>query len=608
MTGMTRRASFIIGLTALALSACAAPQASLQASRPHNVIIFVADGLRSQMVTPDTAPALAAVRDQGIDFRNSHSVYPTLTTVNAASIATGHAPGDHGDFGNTIFTGGDPLPAPVSATLVGLEEDQTLGLVNDRFGGNYLDEISLLAAARANGFQTAAIGKAGPVAIQDVTARHGETLMIDDQTGAVAPARPGLPLSEDWQARIRAAGLVPRAPDRGANAASGTHVANVEQQIWMAAVATKVVLPRFAETKKPFVMVYWSRDPDITQHGQGDSLGSLTPGINGPTSLAAIRNASNNLQALRDAVKALGLEDTTDIVVTADHGFSTISKQSETSTSAKMTFDGVAAGSLPPNFLGLDLARALNLPVYDQGGRAVDPSSHETVKAGGLMLGKDPKKPELAVAVNGGSDLIYVPSGDHALAQRVVDVLTAQDYTASLFVDDRLGPIAGTLPLSAIGLRGAALTPTPAIVVGFRSWTTGCALPETCGAEIADTPLLQGQGMHGSFSRADTHNFIAALGPDFRKGFVDPSPVANSDLTPTLVHILGLRLTAKGSLTGRVLIEALAKPKSVSSVRKTRRSAPAANGFVTILNYQEAGGRSYYDAAGAPGRTLGLVP
>jgi hypothetical protein len=34
--------------------------------------------------------------------------------------------------------------------------------------------------------------------------------------------------------------------------------------------------------------------------------------------------------------------------------------------------------------------------------------------------------------------------------------------------------------------------------------------------EIADTGLQQGQGMHGSFSRADTFNNMAAIGPDFK--------------------------------------------------------------------------------------------
>ena len=39
-------------------------------------------------------------------------------------------------------------------------------------------------------------------------------------------------------------------------------------------LATKVVLPLFKARGKPFVLVYWSRDPDGTQHNQGDSLGA----------------------------------------------------------------------------------------------------------------------------------------------------------------------------------------------------------------------------------------------------------------------------------------------------------------------------------------------
>ena len=128
----------------------------------------------------------------------------------------------------------------------------------------------------------------------------------------------------------------------------GVQVANVEQQDWFAGVATKVLLPRFKARASPSCMVFWSRDPDGTQHDQGDSLNSLTPGINGPTSMAAIRNASNDLQALRDTLKALGLDKTTDIVVTADHGFSTMSRQSATSAAAKLSYPRRARASCRP--------------------------------------------------------------------------------------------------------------------------------------------------------------------------------------------------------------------------------------------------------------------
>ena len=124
-------------------------------------------------------------------------------------------------------------------------------------------------------------------------------------------------------------------------------------------------------------------------------------------------------------------------------------------------------------------------------------------------------------AANGGANLIYLPRADPILARRVADALMAQDYVSGLFVNDDLGPIAGTLPLSAIGLKGSALTPVPTIMVNFRSFGTGCVEPLLCAATVSDTGLQQGQGMHGSFSRADTMNFMAAFGPSFKTGFVD---------------------------------------------------------------------------------------
>jgi hypothetical protein len=75
----------------------------------------------------------------------------------------------------------------------------------------------------------------------------------------------------------------------------GARVANIEQQAYFADVATKIVLPMFKARNKPFVLVFWSRDPDGTQHNTGDSLNTITPGINGPTALAGIKNADNNL-------------------------------------------------------------------------------------------------------------------------------------------------------------------------------------------------------------------------------------------------------------------------------------------------------------------------
>jgi hypothetical protein len=191
-----------------------------------------------------------------------------------------------------------------------------------------------------------------------------------------------------------------------------------------------------------------------------------------------------------------------------------------------------------------------------------------------------------------------------------VKFLTQQDYTGAIFADDSFGPLLGALPMSAIRLVGAAVTPRPAIVVSFRSFGTGCPQAEMCAGVVADTDLGQGQGMHGSLSRAESRNFMAAIGPDFKSGFVDPAPVGNADLAPTIMHILGFASPPSGgSLRGRVIAEALRDgPATAAFVAETHRSTPAESGFQTILNLQRADESEYYDAAGAPGRSVGLAP
>jgi arylsulfatase A-like enzyme len=578
---------------------------------PHNLILFVPDGLRALKITPETAPTMAAIRDKGVNFKNSHSLFPTFTMANGSAMSTGHYLGDSGTFSNTIWTG--YTSAPAGDTVVPfLENDAVLGDVDEHFNGDYLNEETILKLARKAGYSTAAIGKLGPTYLFDHTGcpckpGASSSIVIDDATGGKA----GVPLSEEMKDALTKAGLPLTTPPRGDNGKAGdaktpgTTAANVAQQAYMADVAAKVVLPMFKARNKPFVLVFWSRDPDGSQHNQGDSLNTITPGINGPTSMAAIKNADDNLAQLRKALDELGLAQTTNIIVSADHGFSTISKESKTSPSAKVSYDDTPKDFLPMGFLALDLAKALDLPLFDPNDKnaAVKDGTHP--KAGNGLLGKDPTKPDLVVATNGGSDLVYLPNKDKKLAARTVKALLAQDYVSGLFVDDALGDIPGTLPLSQVNLKGKAATPTPSIVVNFRSYVEGCDIPTNCSVEVADTVLRQGQGMHGSFGRGDTMNFMAAIGPDFKAGYADALPVSNADVGATAAKLLDLKTKPNGKLLGRVVTEAMPNGETPKAVSETVRSDPA-GGLRTVLKLQRVGSQRYFDAAGFPGRTVGL--
>jgi len=603
------RRPLLLGTAFLQIMLLGSPAlAQAQSARAHNVVLFIADGLRFRMVDDQTAPTMAAIAREGVSLRNSHALFPTFTMANASGMATGHMLGDTGTFSNTIYTDFE-VPGAGNSLTPFLESDAVLGDVDEHFAGNYLDEVTILKLARDKGYSTASIGKIGPALVFDPTERSGEqTILIDDATGTPK----GIPLSAEVAERLKGASLALAAPTRGANGNPGNVTkpgalsANVIQQDYFASVATRVVLPIFKERNKPFVLVFWSRDPDGTQHNQGDSLNTPTPGINGPTSLAAIRNADDDLARLRSALNELGLLDTTDIIATSDHGFSTISKESQTSSTVKSKFADTLPSHLPLGFVALDLAHALNLPLIDpdNGYRTIDEVEH--TKNGNGLIGGDRNKPKVVVAANGGSDLIYIPDGDKAMAKRVVDVLLAQDYVSGIFVDSKLGKFPGALSLDEIALEGSAITPHPAIAISFRSFDTVCGEPVRCSVEVADTILQQGQGMHGSFSRGDTWNFMAMQGPDFQSHFVDPAPASNADLGRTIAQLMHLDVSDKGKLVGRVLSEALPEGVAPEVSSRVITSERAANGLVTVLDMQQVGETRYFDAAGFPGRTVGL--
>jgi arylsulfatase A-like enzyme len=583
----------------VALLTCFPLTASAQeSSPPHNIIIFVTDGLRYGSVEPGDMPNMARLKREGVDFTNSHSLYPTVTTVNASAIATGHGIGDTGDFGNTIYVG-QPMISLKGSPLGFLENDTVLDEMNQKFGGNYLGETTLIAAARAKGWQTAIIGKEGPARIQDSTATSdgNQTLIVDDSTGHDGGI--GLP---GWFSRAMKQEFV-------GSVTPATNVPDIEQEVYLMKAATRIVLPHFQETAKPFVLLFWSRDPDNSQHNGRDSVGEYAPGINGPSGKAGTRNADTMLGELLDALKAQGLDKTTDVFVTADHGFTTISHTSATSPSARLD-PGAALSDLSSGFLAVDLAASLGLPLRNPGasGPVLDFANGARPSGGSGMLGADPAHPDVVVAANGGSDLLYLP-GPNAkeLAGRIVTFLEGQDYVSGIFVNDTLGKFPGALAMSDIGLMGSAKTPQPAIYVNFRTFSV-CNTDELqCTVGISDTPLATGQGNHGSFSRAETRNFMAAIGPDFKAGYADPAPISNADIAPTLARLMGLALPAGGALTGRVISEALKGGAPVAVQSRVIASEPGPGGLRTVLDQQSVGGTRYFDAAGFAGRTVGMT-
>src|SRR5215472_3193635 len=149
----------------------------------RRVIIFVWDGLRTDDVTPSNMPNYFALARSGTVFADHHSVFPTFTMMNSASIATGTYPGAHGFYGNVVYA---PNAKGKSAKGIAIgfsapafiEDFGVVEAVRDSYQGRLTLIPTMLQAAQARGLTTAAVGKFGAAFIQDF--RRGGIMLDED--------------------------------------------------------------------------------------------------------------------------------------------------------------------------------------------------------------------------------------------------------------------------------------------------------------------------------------------------------------------------------------------------------------------------------------------
>jgi hypothetical protein len=145
--------------------------------------------------------------------------------------------------------------------------------------------------------------------------------------------------------------------------------------------------------------------------------------------MAGIKNADNNLAQLRKALDDLGSPPRP----TSSSPPTTASRRSQGEQDQPVGEDILrryAEGFSPMGFLALDLAKALNLPLFDPNDKNARVADKAHPKAGNGVLGQDPTKPELVIATNGGSDLIYIPGKDRKFVDRTIKALLEQDYVS----------------------------------------------------------------------------------------------------------------------------------------------------------------------------------
>jgi arylsulfatase A-like enzyme len=264
-------------------------------ARPRLVIVFVVDGLRPDAITPEDTPTLHRLRAEGVDFTNGHAVVPTVTRVNAATLATGAQPGTHGIVGNQMF-----VPAVDPARAFGTDAHRRLLDVDRVTGGRLVLTPTLAERLQARGLRLAAVssGSTGSALLTNPRAPAGVGVLVN---GAFDPGK-----SVGWPPAVSEA-ILARFGPAPARRGAGRFDAVVT---WTQQVLREYVLPALA----PAVVINWLTEPDHTQHHAG---------VGSPDARAALRHDDREIARVLASLDGLGLAGATAVLVVSDHGFTT---------------------------------------------------------------------------------------------------------------------------------------------------------------------------------------------------------------------------------------------------------------------------------------------
>jgi hypothetical protein len=141
-------------------------------AQASKAVVVVFDGLRPDMVTAELMPHLHAFAQDGCWFREARSVFPSMTRVATASIATGAPPAVHGLVGNSFY-----YPAVTRDVVLDTGRAEDLALAERVLGGSLIGPETFADRLAANGKRFAVVhaGSAGSAyAINPRVAANGQ--------------------------------------------------------------------------------------------------------------------------------------------------------------------------------------------------------------------------------------------------------------------------------------------------------------------------------------------------------------------------------------------------------------------------------------------------
>ncbi len=256
------------------------------------VLVLVVDGLRPDSITAEDTPTLFRLRAEGVDLVNSHAVFPTVTRVNAAAIATGTQPGTNGLVGNQMF-----VPAVDERRAFDTGNHRNFLALDRVTGGRVLQAPTLAERLHARGLRLAGVssGSTGSAFLLNPRSIAGVGALVNGYLEPGQTVAYPAPVSEAVLARF---GPAPAKAPGGARFDAAVS--------WTQRVLREYVLPELA----PDVVINWLTEPDHSQHHVG---------VGSPAAREALRNDDREIAQVLAGLDAAR----TSVLVVSDHGFTT---------------------------------------------------------------------------------------------------------------------------------------------------------------------------------------------------------------------------------------------------------------------------------------------
>lgn len=253
-------------------------------------LLVVFDGLRPDMVRPDTTPNLMRLAAMGTRFARARSVFPSETRVCSSTVATGCMPRRHGLVANRLAHPLDGHVAGPTGRAVDTGQMPALVALEQEMGSRLLEVPTLgeILAAAGSELVILSSGTTGQSHVLNPCAAALGQLTLSVHGAAFCSPRGANLL----------ASLEPPPKDGPGRAE------------WIAEVYRTQFLP-----DPPAATIVWLCEPDTSGHFAG--LGS-------PGNLAALRRADAAFGRILDDWQAGPHRERLHIMVASDHGHATV--------------------------------------------------------------------------------------------------------------------------------------------------------------------------------------------------------------------------------------------------------------------------------------------